>query len=149
MLENFTRTQNLKLLSVVIMSDGSINFRGDGSPHSLRLLTSESSKEQHKMFSFLSEKVFEKTPSISHKSNYLISNLFSVKAIREVLTLSPTFKTSPSLNQPNSSYLSLEQPTLSFLFHEPKDIKWAALRIYFDFDGSISPVFKLKKKRAV
>ncbi len=149
MFENFSRDQNLKLLSIVIMSDGSINFRSPGVPHSLRLSTLDSSKNQHRMFSVLSEKVFEKKPSIKHKLNYLISNLFSVKAIKEILELSPTFKTSPSFNQSISAYLALKQPTLGFLFNESEEIKWVAFRMYFDFDGSISPVFKLRKKRDV
>ncbi len=149
MLENFTREQNLKLLSIIIMSDGSINFRAPGHPHSLRLSTMASSDGQHKMFSVLSKSVFQKKPAVYHRPDNLVSELFSVKAIKELFTLSPTFKTTPSTNQSVSEYLSLDQPTIRFLFRETDEVKWTALRIYFDFDGSVSPFFKLRKKQDI
>lgn len=139
----------MKLLSIIIMSDGSINFRARGRPHSLRLSTMTSSDGQHKMFSVLSERVFEKKPALYHRPNRLTSDLFSIKAIKELFTLSPTFKTIPSVDQSVSEYLSLDQPTLRFLFSEPEEVKWTALRIYFDFDGSVSPFFKLRKKQDI
>jgi len=144
-IKNFSREQKMKLLAVVIMSDGSIHYR-NGTPNSFRLNTSKESKQQHELFSYLSQKVFQKKPKVYFGSNYLLSELFSIEGSRELLRLSPTFKTTPDHNQSNSAYLKSEQPTLRFLFSEPEDAKWAALRIYFDFDGNVSPAFKLKKK---
>lgn len=137
----------MKLLSVIILSDGYINFGSAGQPHSLRLKTTKNSEKQHEMFSILSERVFHKKPAVYHRSGCLVSELFSVGAINELLMLSPTFKTTPARNQSDFAFLAQEQPMLQFLFSEPERVKWAALRIYFDFDGSVSPAFKLKKKR--
>jgi len=75
----------------------------------------------------------------------LSSELTVSKHINEIYSLSKTFKTSPG-RMTKECYLNSEQPTIKYLFKETKLVKEMALRLWFDFDGSIAPNFKLKRK---
>lgn len=155
-LESLNYNQLLKLLGVLVLSEGYINHSRANSAF-IRLATLSSSIEQHALFEEMCLKLFNKKPrkyiykiQNPHKKSYLElthSELSSSKAIKELYELSPTFKTSPGQKMSSKQFLTSPQPTINFLFDEPNFIKELALRVWFDFDGSIVPSFKLKTKR--
>src|SRR3989344_5422297 len=81
----------LKLLAVIILSEGYI--REYKHPYLLRLVTLADSKEQHKLFSLIYEKIYKKKPRIyqekrfnynqKEKKDFLCSQISSKKAIKE------------------------------------------------------------------
>ncbi len=152
MLNRFSRVQLLKLFAVIALTDGYIHHKDDV-PHSIRLLTVIDAKPQHELFTFFCKKLYNKIPKTYFPKNYrhynakqgMLSELFSVEATKDLYGLSPTFKTTPH-EESNKHYLRRTQPTISFLLNEIDALKWAALKIWFDFDGSITPCFKVKRK---
>ncbi|MFH0836759.1 MAG: LAGLIDADG family homing endonuclease [Candidatus Aenigmatarchaeota archaeon] len=147
-LNNLSRKQMLKLLGVIALSDGSVHYSGK----SIRLSTSITSKGQHELFRTLCLKVFKKEPKkyiISRKSfgaEALWSELFMRKAVEELYTLSPTFKTTPGKSS-IKKYLNSKQPSIAFLLNESKHVKELAIRTWFDFDGSVVPSIKIRLKK--
>jgi len=150
-LDSLPKNEMLKILAVVILSDG---YLCNKEAKYLKLSTCESADCQHVFFSFLCKKIFLKDTKryvihIKRKNGsverYLQSNLFSKEAVCALLELNPTYlTTSKSLS--GEEFLKLDQPDISFLLNSNEQIKLFALRTWFDFDGSISPFFKLKRK---
>jgi hypothetical protein len=138
----FSREQKLKLFAMIIMSDGYIHK--SKSSYSLRLVTCKSSLGQHELFSKISFDLFRKKLRF-YRGEFITSELFSIKAVKELLKLSPSFKTTP-YKETIKGYLLSPQPTISFIFNESDVFKWLAVSIWLDFDGSISPFFSLKNK---
>ena len=66
-------------------------------------------------------------------------------SVKELLELSPSYKTSPSREEVKN-YLLRESPTFSFIFEENVSFKWIVFRLWFDFEGSITPTFRFSKK---
>ncbi len=151
--ELFTLKKNqlLKLLAIIALSDGHIS-KSNNSPKSLRLVTSEHGDDQHNFFNFLSEQLY--SISLNKRSrrdkitgqNMLISDLNSKHNLSKLYLLSPEFNTTPG-KKSEVDFLNSPQPTIKFVFGDSNELKWFALRTYFDFDGSISPSFKLKHKK--
>ncbi|MBW2973078.1 hypothetical protein KY346_01660 [Candidatus Woesearchaeota archaeon] len=148
MLKQFSklsRVQKLKLLAVIVLAEGYM----DTKKRYIRLLT-VGNKQQHLLFKYLCVALFNKTPKLyvylRDNKKIIVSTLHSANALEELLTLSPTYKTTPGL-QTKSEYLKNPQPTLSFLLDESVIIKQLALRILFDFGGSLCYTFKLKSKK--
>ncbi|MBT3297797.1 hypothetical protein HN385_02645 [archaeon] len=150
-LKNFNNKQLLKILAILVLSDGHL-YKHNGVPKNIRLVTSESGEDQHKLFKFLCKKIFgKKTRSRTMTRKYtkqkcLISDFNSVSELPKLLKLSPEYNTTPG-NKSQEEYLKCQQPTISFSFNENQEVKWAIIRTYFDFDGSISPSLKLRKKK--
>jgi len=148
---NLSKDELLKLLAVIVLSDGTL--RWDKVSY-IRLSTSLNSESQHKLFSLLCFKLFNKKPNsciITNKflnKKFLQSTFVSKDAVQKLLKLSPSYKTT-SGKQTNKEFLNSPQPNLNFLFDSSNNLKWTALRIWFDFDGSITPCFKLRKKRDI
>jgi len=146
--KKFTKNQRLKLLAIILLSDGYVH-KTKGKVNSIRLTTVDYNKCQHKLFCELCLSLFKKKPKIYSSLNRrnVTSELFSRNIEKTIYSLSPTYQTSPSKNLPQEEYLKVNQPTIRFLDNEPLNFKFLALLMYFDFDGSISPALKLKKKR--
>lgn len=149
-MNRFPRRQLLKLLAIIMLSDGNIHLR-KGKLVGLRLITTYNSKDAHFLLKWLCKKLFRKEPrfyNYKDKFNrkFNKSELYSIIAVKKLLELSPTYKTTPSND---AMYLKLPQPTLSFILVENRAFIWAALGLYFDFDGSISPYFKLRRKKDI
>lgn len=142
---NLSRLQKLKLLAVIVLAEGYM----DTKKRYIRLLT-VGNKQQHLLFKYLCTILFNKTPLLCvylrGNKKIIVSTLHSATALEELLTLSPNYKTTPGL-QTKSEYLQNPQPTLSFLLDESIIMKQLALRILFDFDGSLCYTFKLKSKK--
>jgi hypothetical protein len=147
-LDLFGREQLKKLLAIIILTDGNIKKSGKYFK-AFRLITSVHSEGQHDLFRYLCEKLFDKTPkrfeTIINGKTFLESDLFCVKAVKEIMKLSPSYKTSPC-NEKVKDYLIKSSPTFSFIFEENNFFKWIVFRIWFDFEGSITPTFRLSKK---
>ena len=150
---DLSRKDLLKVLAVVVLSDGTLNKE----KNYIRLFTSLSSDCQHNLFKFLCYKLFNKkplkyviSPKRSDRKNeqYIQSTLISKEAINELLSLNSIYKTTYGKINKNQ-FLKLKQPNCNFLLNSSEKLKWLALRTWFDFDGSISPLFKLRKKRDI
>src|SRR3989338_7651377 len=139
-----------KLLGIIIMSDGTISKSGKYN-RSIKLETISYNKCQHTLFKKICRSIFNKNVStISYKTQgrvMLCSRLYGKKQIEEMLKLSPTYQTTSGPNKSKEEFLQSTQPSISFINEGKTDIKKLALRIWFDFDGSIIPSFKIKKKR--
>ncbi len=152
-LDGLSRTELNKLLAVLLLTDGSV-LKKEYGYHTFRLLTSENSKPLHLIFRELCLKLYNKPPSFRRvirtgnykKQPFLFSELFYSRAWEEMKNLSPAFKTSPRYNQTTREYLQEPQPDISFLLNSSKKIRGLALRLWFDFDGSLSPAVSLKRK---
>lgn len=148
--KNLKRTQQKKLLAAVILSDGYLHT-AYGKTRGLRLETASDSEMQHKLFAELCRLCFNKQPKTyvqkvnSVQQKRLVSELYSRNAAKEIQKLVPC-KTTPSSKETISQFLVREQPNLNFLKNEPAWLRWLAFRIFLDFDGSISPIFKLRCK---
>lgn len=149
-LRDLTKKQLLKLLCIVLLSDGAVH-KIKGRTNSIRLITVNYNAEQHDLFNYLCQEIFSKPAKryVLQKTNLLMSEFFSRSLLDSIYSLSPTYQTSPSLIIKKEEYLQAKQPTLSFIDNESIAFKWRALLVYFDFDGSISPCIKLKHKRDV
>lgn len=155
-LKKLTHIQGLKILAILILSEGYINHSRNSSPF-IRLNTLSSSREQHELFDKLCIHLFNKKPrrynymninsSKSSASKMTHSEVTPGEAIEELYALSPTFKTTAGSKISNREFMKSDQPTIRFLFNEPQSLRELALRIWFDFDGSIIPNYKLKRKR--
>ncbi len=151
--DDLTNEQLLKLFGIIVISDGYIH-RTNKWAYSIRLTTSKKSLIQHELFWYFCRKLFDKDAKLYNvkgsgvykDEDYLISELFKTEASKMLFSLSPTFKTTPH-KESIEDYNKSAQPTLSFLFNEPEEIKWLAIKMYFDFDGSITPYFRLSHKR--
>jgi len=146
-IRKFSREQLLKLLAIMILSDGNLHLKNKKLV-SLRLITTYNSKDAHLFFKWICKKLYKKEPNFyiskdKFDRRFNVSELYCSIAVEELLKLSPSYKTTPSKD---NMYLKLPQPTLSFLLHEKKEFIWTALGLYFDFDGSIVPSFKLRRK---
>jgi len=148
--KGLTRKQLLKLFAVLVVTDGYVHMKNK-KPQSIRLETSNKSIGQHELFKWFSKKIFNKESKFYNKGKRLelkeavTSELYSVDAITELLKLSKTYKTTPG-KQTKESYLKGNQPSIEFLLNESDKAKWLALSVWLDFDGSISPCFKIKNK---
>jgi hypothetical protein len=149
-LYKFSKGDLLKLLGVITMSDGSI-ASSRGYLTSIQLGTIAYNQCQHDLFRYLCEKVFDrkvKRFSYIHKNRkFTTSRLYGVEYIRKLLKLSPSFQTTSGPNKSKEEFLKSPQPNMNFILESNDIIKKLALRIYFDFDGSITPSFKLKNKK--
>ena len=149
-LTGLSRDKLLKLLAIIVLSDGTISKKGRYLC-SIKLETLPSNECQHDLFYELCKKIYRKKPNrLYYKNNgkrMLCSRLFGKKYILELFRMSPTYQTTPGPKFSNIEFLRLKQPSLSFLFNDSKKLKIIALRIWFDFDGSIVPLFKLKEKK--
>ena len=156
-IDNFGFDRLLKLLAVIVLSDGYIHY-SKPNVGSIRLETlKEGSEELHELFEKFCLLLFNKLPkrqirrrfsyNKKEKKNFLITELFLSSAIKELLNLSPDYRTTPPKGVTKNKYLKSPQPTLSFLFNEPENVKMLAFRIWFDCDGSVIPSFKLKCKK--
>ncbi len=152
-LSKFSRKQILKLLGVLVLSDGWLYMTKNRGY--IRLLTSEKSTEQHNLFYQLCKKLSNKEPKryvifresgFGKPSKFIQSNLTDMSLITELLNLSPTFKTTKG-KESYQDFLKSNQPSIKFIFNESDDFKKACLSVWFDFDGSISPTIKLKHKK--
>jgi len=147
---NLSHSRLKKLLAVTLLSDGYLRMV-KGKPACLRLATVPDSIEQHRLFAELCEGCFHKSPRTylenAEQKPLFASVLYSRSAAREMLQLTPAYKTTPNNKETPKEFLEKAQPTLSFLENEPRWFKWLAFRIFLDFDGSISPIFKLKHKK--
>tara|TARA_Y100000310_G_scaffold343906_1_gene453823 strand:+ start:19 stop:879 length:861 start_codon:yes stop_codon:yes gene_type:complete len=147
-LEGLSNNQLRKLLAVIILTDGTIS-KGKGNSRSLKLCTVDYNFEQHELFSFLCKTLYNKKPGNSiykmKKGDFMESRIYLKRAIDDLLRLSPAYKTSPH-KEGIEHYLSLKQPSASFVFNESLEFKQLVFRIWFDFEGSITPSFKVSKK---
>lgn len=150
-LKELSREDLIKILAVVMLSDGYLYKE-----RYLKLNTSSKSDCQHDLFGYLCYKLFSKKPKkyfvtfnrdglIEH---YLQSAFLSKEAATELLKLSVSYKTTCGKLK-KEEFLKLPQPDISFLLNSSLEVKWLAFRTWFDFDGSISPFFKLRKKRDI
>lgn len=80
---------------------------------------------------------FIPTEIISKKGVYAI-RINDYELSRDLLTLSPNYKTSPNLTQSKISYLKEAQPSLKFLKNTDKNTLLWCIRSAFSTDGSIS-----------
>lgn len=142
--KNLRKLQLLKFLAVIALSDGSIN-QGKDCRRELRLVTHKDSVQQHKLFNYLSKKVLNKEIISYNYKNFLSSRVYSTKFINDLLKLSPEYKTTPGKDT-KKEFLSKPQPTLKFILNETLDIQMLAFRMWFDFEGSVIPYFRLAKK---
>jgi len=152
-LNNLNKKSLLKIIAIIILSDGTMDYKNK---KYIRLSTSKINKCQHEIFKFLCNKLFNKNPNVCNiklKSGFngkiedlIQSTLNSKEAIIELLRLNPNYKTTPG-KMSKEEFLSFPQPTVKFLFKESNKLKWLALRMWFDFDGSIIPSFRLKNKK--
>ncbi|MFH1711418.1 MAG: hypothetical protein ABH840_03850 [Nanoarchaeota archaeon] len=150
-LKDLTRRDLIKILAVVILSDGYLY-----KDRYLKLFTSSRSDCQHELFSYLCCNLFSKKPkkyNVKFNRNglvetYLQSALLSKEAVAELLKLSHSYKTTCGKLE-KQEFLRLPQPNISFLLNSRSKIRWLAFRTWFDFDGSISPFFKLRRKRDI
>ncbi len=71
------------------------------------------------------------------------------KILKDLFKFTPTFKTSPakSIGESAEEYLRQPQPTLKFLFTEPRWLQELAIRVIFDLEGCIVPRISIKKKK--
>jgi len=146
------REEILKILAVVILSDGTLL---NSYKKAIKLLTSNKSECQHDFFKFLCLKTFDKEPKkcyvkfVSGKTGraerYIQSTLSSKEVVKDLLCLNQNYKTTKG-KLSEKDFLALQQPSLNFLSDESEKLKWLALRTWFDFDGCIMPSFKLKRK---
>jgi len=152
-LDGLNKKDLKKLLGVVIMSDGHIDKRG--SYRSLRLVTSTKGSEPlHTLFRKICVVLYNKCPSFKklewmwggEKKPFLRSELCCLKAIDDMMQFSPSYKTSPHHKQDNVEYLQSPQPDISFLLNSSRKLRILALRIWFDFDGSLSQILSVKRK---
>ncbi|MAG20372.1 hypothetical protein CL618_02990 [archaeon] len=142
--ESLNKKQLLKLLAVIALSDGTIDKRGKYM-RSITLRTNKNSVGQHDMFNYLSNQVINKNAGNIKSKKFLCSRIYSTKLVKKLLKLSPSYKTTPC-KENKEDFLSKPQPTLSFMFNEDKKIQILALRMWFDFEGTIIPRFRLCKK---
>jgi len=150
-LNDLSRKDLIKILAVVVLSDGYMY-----KDRCLKLFTSSKSDCQHEFFSDLCYNLFSKKPRKYHVKfdrdgsieKYLQSTFRSREAIAELLKLNKSYKTTCGKLK-KEEFLKLPQPDISFLLSSCPRIKWLAFRTWFDFDGSISPFFKLRKKRDI
>ncbi len=141
-----------KLLAVIMLSEGYV--MNHNHHYFFRLVTLAENKEQHRLFSLICKKIYEKEPKEhiekrfsyggKEKKDYLCSKFCSKSAVLDLIKLSPTFKTTPGFI--NKNEFKKIQPTCKFLFNENEEFKKLALKLWFDFDGSISPTYKVKMK---
>ncbi|MFA4887023.1 MAG: hypothetical protein WC595_02315 [Candidatus Nanoarchaeia archaeon] len=151
-LEKISKKSLWKILAVIILSDGTL----DKGKKYFRLVTSRENSCQHDLFKQLCLLLLNQSPNqcnTQFKSgftgkikDYFQSTLSSINAAEKLLTLSPSYKTTCG-PMSKEEYLSCPQPSAKFLFKEKEEIKWLALQTWFDFDGSITPTFRLKNKR--
>lgn len=142
----------LKIIAVVALSDGTIRNKKE---KYVRLVT-KMNESQHELFKYLCLRLLNKEPNRCYPKyisgytgkveSYIQSTINSKELVDDLLKLSPNYKTTPYADD-IKIYLNSQQPTARFLFNESKSLKWLALRTWFDFDGSISPSFKLKNKK--
>ncbi|MAG47009.1 hypothetical protein CL617_00245 [archaeon] len=147
-LNKFSRKELLKLLAIVILSDGCIS--NNGKSKCIQLETISYNRCQHELFDYLCRKIFKKAVKshIFGNSNIITSRLYGKEFASQLLLLSSTFQTTPGPNLSKDKFLKSDQPSLKFLDKKDKKIlKITMLRIWFDFDGSIVPSFKLKFKK--
>lgn len=149
-LNDLSKRDLLKLLAILTFSDGSIS-KNKKYLKSIKLTTSYYNDCQHDFFRFLCSKIFGKEPSrilYYIKNNKMMeSKLYGKEYILKLLTLSPSYKTTANRVETKEDFLNSVQPSLKFILDSEDKIKKLALRVYFDFDGSISPSYKLKRKR--
>lgn len=151
-LEKLTKKQTLKLLAVLILSEGYINYSGS-SPY-IALRTLASSLGQHKLFRDFCVRLAGKEPrryrykdgqGYSKRKELLSSEMSNVNLVKELERLTPTFNTTSRKMKPEK-FLRKKKPTMKFLLLEPKNVRELALRIWLDFDGAVCPFCKLKRK---
>lgn len=141
--KGLNKSQLLKLLAIIAMSDGCV--KGDRSyKRKLGLNTHPGSIQQHELLDYLGKQTIGKGIK-SYKRKYLESRIHSVKLIKQLLQISPIYKTSP-YKEEIKKYLSSIQPSLKFILNENKKVLWLAFRMWFDFEGCVIPRFRLAKK---
>lgn len=126
---------NLKaVLAVCLLTDGSLCINGNN--YRISYATSDPLLEKI-IFSLMNE-VSQKLPRIGFTTKANIINVSDEKLGKELLKLSPNFKTSPSWYQTKKEYFKEPQPTLRFLLNENEQTKKWAIMFGFTADGSIS-----------
>ncbi len=142
--KNLKNSQLLKLIAVIALSDGSIetykNYKRE-----LRLGTHKDSIQQHELLNYLSNRVINKNVVYYRYKDMLSSRVYSKKLIANLFELSPQYKTTPS-KETKAEFLSKPQPTLKFILNENKKVRMLVFRMWFDFEGSMVPRFRLAKK---
>lgn len=152
-LKNLSKKDLVKLLAIIILSDGTISKCGKYSK-SLKLDTIYYNDCQHDFYDYLCKNIFNKKANrCRYKVNntkILSSRLYGVIYIKELLKLSPSYKTTPGPKFSKKEFLVSSQPTIKFILNsKSKKLKKLALRTYFDFDGSVIPSFKMKYKKDI
>lgn len=142
-LEKLNKNQLLKLFAVICLSDGFVDSREYR--RMVQLETQKSSEQQHNLFSYLSSRLVNKKFCSHIRKDTIRSRVHSTRLVNTLLKLCPEYKTTPG-KEAKEEYLSGPQPNLEFLFNEPKEIQMLAFRIWFDFEGCVSPRFRLAKK---
>ena len=75
----------------------------------------------------------------------MVSELYSVKIVKDLHTLTPSYQTGPN-GIDVKLFLKTHKPSMKFIFNEPAKFKWLVFRLWFDFEGSITPTFRVSKK---
>jgi len=138
------KKQLLKLLAVIALSDGTID-KHKKYMRSITLRTNKNSVGQHDMFNYLSNQIINKNAGNIKSKKFLCSRIYSTELVKKLLKLSPSYKTTPC-KENKKDFLSKPQPTLSFMFNENKNVQKLALRMWFDFEGTLISRFRLCKK---
>ena len=150
--DNLKESDILKIIAIIGLSDGTLNKK----KNYIRLVTSDKSECLHDVFKYLSNKISKNPPRTCitrFKSgftgkieNHIQTTLTSENIFSKLIKLNPSYKTTKGkLSKEN--FLKETQPNLKFLKNSPKEVKWLAFRLWFDFDGCIIPSFRLKYKK--
>lgn len=142
--KTLNKIQLLKIIAIIALSDGSIN-KINKYAKELRLVTHKESVEQHELLNYLTKKIINKKTSV-YIGRFLRSSVYCTELINSLLRLSPSFKTTPYRTETKEKFFSQPQPTLKFIFNERKNFQMLAFRLWFDFEGSVIPRFRICKK---
>src|SRR3989344_2096105 len=126
------------VFAVCLLTDGSMHVKG----RHYRIGYATNDKILESIIFSLENVLSVKVPTIGYAKKANNIRVSDEELGKELLRLSPSFKTSPSWYETSEEYLNSPQPTLKFLFDASEQTKIWAMRFGFTADGSISVPLK-------
>ena len=149
----FTKQRAKKLIAIISLTDAACYFDKDGTARWILMTSPEIilHKFVFDLFKFgfnMELPTFYKTRNKIYKSTELDGKGYCF-VLNNLFKFSSSFKKFPSRStaQNKDSYLKEPQPSLDFIFNEPKWFKILCLRIAMSLEGSIITKFMVKRKR--